>query len=284
MRIIWAPGYILAAVLSASVLAWLLDGVLEFGYVKVLSRGVLLFLAIGLYLFWRFGSLSVREIGLHDFSLRQFFLAIAIGWMMVLPLMHVFLVIGFRAWDTRVDLLGADFVSYVVLAVFSSLLVGLFEEMLFRGLFFTALQRKLSVLSASFVASVFYALVHFYDRDVVAAAPVSWYTGVLIVGESLTPLAHPGGYWDSFVTLFLLGMLFCWVRYKANLWWCVGLHTAWVFAIKVYKELTVRDIYNPLEGFVGSYDNFVGHLASFWLLFAFVCIALCQHNLGKRGT
>lgn len=245
---------------------------------------MLLFLAVGLYLFWRFGSLSAREIGLHDFSWRQFILAITTGWVMVLPLMHVFLVIGFRAWDTRVDLLGADFLSYVVLAVFSSLLVGLFEEMLFRGLFFTALQRKLSVLAAALVVSIFYALVHFYDRDVVAAAPVSWYTGVLVVGEALTPLAHPGAYWDSFVTLFLLGMLFCWVRYKANLWWCVGLHAAWVFAIKVYKELTVRDIYNSLKGFVGSYDNFVGHLASFWLLFAFVCIALYQHNLGKRGT
>jgi membrane protease YdiL (CAAX protease family) len=249
-----------------------------------MSRGVLLFLAIGLYLFWRFGSLSTLEIGLHDFSWRQFLLAIAIGWAMVLPLMHVFLVIGFRAWDTRVDLLGADFISYVVLAVFSSLLVGLFEETLFRGLFLTALQRKLSVLSASLVVSVFYAVVHFYDRDVIAATPVSWYTGVIVVGEALTPLAHPAEYWDSFITLFLLGMLFCWVRYQANLWWCVGLHAAWVFAIKVYKELTVRDVYNSLEGFVGSYDNFVGHLASFWLLFAFVCIALYQYNLGKRGV
>ena len=36
--------------------------------------------------------------------------------------------------------------------------------------------------------------------------------------------------------------------------------------LKVYKDMTIRDIDVPLAWVVGSYDNFVGLLTSVWLL------------------
>ena len=85
------------------------------------------------------------------------------------------------------------------------------------------------------------------------------------------------------VSLSALGILLCWVRERAGLWWCIGLHIAWVFAIRVYKELTVRDIVNPYVGWTGAYDNFVGHAVTLWLVFLAVVIILVgmhRRNLG----
>jgi len=42
----------------------------------------------------------------------------------------------------------------------------------------------------------------------------------------------------------------------------------------------VRDVVNPYQGFVGTYDNFVGHVVSIWLLFIFVVLALHREARG----
>lgn len=126
------------------------------------------------------------------------------------------------------------------------------------------------------VASVIYAGVHFLDGEGSVPEQVTWYSGYEIVLSAFSPLLDPASYWDGFVALFLLGMLFCLVREKLSLWWCIGLHAAFVFAIRMFKELTVRDGYSAYQVWVSSYDNFVGHLVSIWLIFVFVVMVLYQ--------
>jgi membrane protease YdiL (CAAX protease family) len=83
----------------------------------------------------------------------------------------------------------------------------------------------------------------------------------------VAPLGSPGEYWDSFLSLFLLGVGFCWVRRRTgSLWWCIGLHAAFVTGIRILKELSIRDEVNPYKVLVGTYDHFVGDLTTVWLL------------------
>ena len=65
---------------------------------------------------------------------------------------------------------------------------------------------------------------------------------------------------------------------------CVAIHASWVFVIRTVKESTVRDIVNPFAGWVGSYDNFVGPMVFFWLVFIVVMIHLSvQHKSRQQG-
>ena len=266
--------YLFSAASAGSVLAWLLVDVLAYDYVKILSRGVLLFAALGLVPLWRAAGLTAQSIGLSPAQPRHMAAAYPVGVALVLPLILFFMVVQFRVLDDRVDYAGLEIWQFVVVALFSSLLVGLFEETLFRGVLFSVLRRAAGFGLSASVVGFLYAAVHFLARDGSVPGEVAWYTGYSYVLSAFTGLSQPGGFWDGFLSLFLLGLLFCWVREKLGLWWCIGLHAAWVFAIRLFKELTVRDIYNPYQVLVSSYDNFVGHLVSIWLIFLFVLAAL----------
>lgn len=266
--------YLLVAVAAGSLLAWMLYGRLDFAYDKILSRGVLLFAGLGLIPLGRAARLTTAGIGLQPFAWRGLVYAYPLGLLVLLPLILVFMVTGYRILDPRVDHFSGEFLSFLVAALASSLLVGLFEETLFRGVLFSALRRSSGFLAASSMVGVLYAAVHFLDADPVGAAEIHWYTGFTQVFSAFQQMVNLGGAWDSFIALFLLGVLFCWVREHVGLWWCIGLHGAFVFGIRILKEVTVRDVMNPYEVLVGSYDHFVGHLASVWLAFIFVVLAL----------
>jgi len=273
--------YLFAAVGAASVLAWLLAGVLDYAYMKILSRSLLLFLAIGLIPLWRAADLSAKDIGLSPMRAGQALKAYPYGVAMVIPLMLFFVVVGFRVWDDRVDYAGAEFWSFVVVGIVSGLLVGVFEETLFRGILFGVLRRSGSFVTSAIIVGTVYALVHFLVGAETEVAAASWYTGFIQVGGAFNGLGDPAGYVDSFGSLLLLGVLLCLVRERLGLWWCIGLHAAWVFSIRLFKEMTVRDIYSPYEVLVGDYDNFIGNLVSVWLIFIFVVLALHRSFISR---
>jgi len=267
-------GYLAAVLTAGSVFAWLAHGVVDFDYPKVLSRSVLLIAGLGLLPLWRLSGLNTKQVGVTPVVWRHAAIAFPVGLAMMAPLMLVFVVVGFRVADARVDYLGADFLSFVPLALLSGVLVGIFEEVLFRGVLFGALRRRLAFGASAAIVGFLYAAVHFLERGELAVETVAWYSGYAQAIAALSGLQHPSAYWDSFVALFLLGVLFCWVRERVGLWWCIGLHASWVFGIRMFKETTVRDIVNPYAELTGTYDNFVGHLVSVWLIFIFVALAL----------
>jgi len=267
--------YLTIAVTAASVLAWLLEGVLSVSYDKILSRGVLLFAALGLVPLVRMSALSPREMGLRPVVVRDAVRAFPLGLVALLPLILVFIVTGFRVIDDRVVYIGDVFLGWVAVALIGALLVGWFEETLFRGVLFSVLCERIGVRAAAVSVGLIYAGVHFLQAEPIAHE-VQWYSGYSQIGLALQQAFDWSRHWESFLTLFLLGLFFCWIKVRVGLWYAIGLHAGFVFGIRLFKEITVRDVVNPYQMFVGSYDNFVGHLASFWLLFIFVVIALHQ--------
>ncbi len=236
-----------------------------FEFDKVLSRAAILAAAVLLLPLGRWLALSRAEIGLKDFDGRQFAGYWLLGYLLILPPSVAFVLIDFRVFDVRVldDIGEASRVA--LMAVVSGLLVGLFEEVLFRGVLLS-LWRRTSARWAVVGSSTVYALVHFVE----SAEPVSepgWLSGFAQLSGAFAPLLEPRAYWDSFLGLFLLGVGLCWVRMRTgSLWPCIALHGAFVMFLKIYKDVTIRDIDVPLAWVVGSYDNFVGLLTSLWLV------------------
>lgn len=273
-------GYLSVVLTAGSMLAWLVHGAIDYEYSRVLSRCVLLIAGLGLLPAWRLAGLSASQVGLNPVILRHVAAAYPIGLAVVAPLMLVFLVVDYRFADPGVDYLGSELLMFIPVALVSGILVGIFEETLFRGVLFGAMRRHYAFAPTAAAVSFAYAIVHFLDRSALAVDAVAWNSGFESAMHALDGLAYPPDYWDSFVALFLLGVLFCWVRERIGLWWCIGLHASWVFAIRLFKEVTMSNELSPYAELVGTYDNFVGHLVSVWLVFIFVLLALYRRAKG----
>ena len=269
--------YLLAAVVVGSILAYLLAPALDYAYEKVLSRSVLLAAGLGLIPLWRMLGLSASSVGLSMLDGKQMSTAFVLGLLVMLPLMVFFIVIGFRVWDTRVVILSADFFSVCAVIFFSAWLVAIFEETLFRGVLQVGLRRVYGFTITALVVASLYAAVHFLRSDS-NLEPTLW-GGFAAVSGALGNMLSSSGHLDSFFALFLLGLLFSWVRERFSLWACISLHAVWVMSLRIYKELTVRDVVHPMREWVGEYDNFLGEATAFWLIFCFVVIALRQQWL-----
>lgn len=275
-------GYFLTIVTLGSVLGWLLHLATGYDYLKLLSRSVLLFAALGLVPLWRMAGLSVQEIGLARTPDRRWWLQVvgtfAVALAFVAPLMWFFVFVGFRVRDPDVTILSLPFIGQALWILFSAWLVGIFEETLFRGVLYTAWRRHARFFVAGLGTSALYSAVHFLAPAEGAVTDVHIFSGFAHMGHALGELATMVQSWDSALALFLLGVLFAWVREYLSLWHCIALHAAWVFALRIYKELTVRDIVNYFQPWTGDYDNFLGNLASVWLLFGLVCLALYRRS------
>ncbi|MEQ8689942.1 MAG: CPBP family intramembrane glutamic endopeptidase [Pseudomonadales bacterium] len=292
-------GYLVLVVLGGSLLGYLLSTLLDFSYEKLLSRSILLLAALGLVPLWRYFGLTAQYIGLApgrespETSYRRLLLVYAAGIAAMLPPTTFFVVVGFRVWDVTVTPLSAVFLGECLIIFLSAWLVAIFEETLFRGVLYSALKRSRERLTTSpraaflvpaVISSLAYAAVHFLQPAEATLAEPGWWSGFAVVASAFAGMFGSGGDWQSFVGLTLLGVTFCWVRQHLGLWSAIALHSAFVCALRIFKELTIRDIVHPYARLVGEYDHFVGVVVIFWLIFGFVWIALYQQHSAARQS
>ncbi len=238
----------------------------DFAYEKVLSRSVIVAALILLVPFLRGLNLTAADLGYVRPWRRPLIGGWIIGAVLMVPPLAFFFYVGFRVLDPRVEIASFDFATFCGVAIVSGVLVGLIEETVFRGMLLQSVTRSLNFWAATVITSLLYASMHFVEPPAVPPA-VSWGSGLQTIAQSVAPLGSPGEYWDSFLSLFLLGVGFCWVRRRTgSLWWCIGLHAAFVTGIRILKELSIRDEVNPYKYLVGTYDHFVGDLTTVWLL------------------
>ena len=257
--------YLGASGVLAALIAPLIWPLLDYPFERVLSRLALLIAALLLVPVLRIAALTRSEIGFHGFAAGRFARDWCLGIALILPPAVFFLLIDFRVFDPRVAAEPLEVARVALLGVISGLAIGVFEETLFRGVLlgvWLRVQPKVAIWGSSAA----YALVHFVEADE-HAVPDSFWAGFQQLGAAFAPLASPGAYWDSFVGLFLLGVGLAWVRLRTgSLWTSIALHAAFVTFLKVYKDVTIRDIDVPLAWVVGTYDNFVGEATALWLL------------------
>ncbi|MFM7101675.1 MAG: lysostaphin resistance A-like protein [Verrucomicrobiota bacterium] len=157
------------------------------------------------------------------------------------------------------DLSAARLASRLASAAASAGVVAVLEELLFRGVVFTALRRAGSFLSATLLSSLVYAMVHFFARPPRPATVGPW-SGF----DTLASMLHG---WVEFrqlvpglLNLAVAGACLALARERTGgLGFSIGLHAGWIFWLKTWLAFT-RETPGANPWFWGT-----GRLVDGWL-------------------
>lgn len=159
-------------------------------------------------------------------------------------------VIGWFCGVYGVVELEVNVVSELLQIIIGMLLVGVIEEILFRGFILTALRKSLGVVPAVLLGSALFAVVHFMKPAEPETAN-RWFSGLLLL---VHPFAKAG---DTFLpevcTLFCMGTVLAtlsiWTR---SVYLAIGLHAGWVWIMMLFRLFTENQgrlvwLYGPSE-------------------------------------
>lgn len=191
------------------------------------------------------------------------------------------LLLGIHDLDEE-RLLSIEHISLLLFkGLVTGLLVGIVEELVFRGALLGGLTRQTNQAVALVTVSLVYAAVHYLKfRDLPVDTAVTWYTGVAMIPPALFQFAEPVWY-DTMLTLFFLGLFLGLIRiFTGSLILCIGIHAGVIAGEKLVRHTTDFMPDNPYAHLVNRYDPFIGDLASVWLLIC--CVSV--YFLCRRGT
>jgi len=264
-------GYLFAALLLAATLTYPLmqTGWIDFEPQRVMGRLAQLFILLGLWPFLRLMGVANRQaLGVAP-ARADLLRAIRAGWLLGVSI-HGALVLAELSLGVRIpDLEGLHPLSLLekaLAALIGGLLIGLLEELFFRGALYSAIRRRASIGAAAVGSSALYALVHFLKPHELPPGVVFDWAGTwsmfLHVFVSLFQWQHL----DSLIALFSAGLFLALVRERSgHIGWSIGLHAGWVFVIQLTRRLTDGDEASSLAFLAGQYDGVIGWLAALWI-------------------
>lgn len=256
----------------------------EVPFRKIVSRTTLLSgLLFSLLYFAHYNGLSLRRLGIRSHRAHtRLVQGLAAGFIIVAIIEANLLALGIH--DLNAERLSSfERLSLLLLGgLLTGLLVGIVEELIFRGALLGGLSRQTNTALALVTVSLVYAAVHYLKfRDLPADAAIHWYTGLTMLPAALFQFADPARY-DAMLTLFFLGLLLGLVRLlTGNLLLCIGIHAGLVTGEKLIQHLADFVPHNPHAHLVNRYDPFMGDLASVWLLLLCVSLYFCYRR--KQG-
>lgn len=247
----------------------------EVPFRKIVSRTTLLSgLLFSLLYFAHYNGLSLHRLGIRSHRAHiRLIQGLAAGFIIVAIIEANLLALDIHDLNAE-RLLSLERLSLLLLGgLLTGLLVGIVEELIFRGALLGGLSRQTNTALALVVVSLVYAAVHYLKfRDLPVDAAIHWYTGLTMLPAALFQFADPARY-DAMLTLFFLGLLLGLVRLlTGNLILCIGIHAGLVAGEKFVQHVTDFMPYSPYAHLVNRYDPFSGDLASVWLLL--FCVSL----------
>ncbi len=258
--------YLLTAVLLGSILASTLQGFLSYPFDRILTRSVLLVLLILLIPLWRMVSKETSGLIFSDFSFRQFSQSFLVGLLILAIPVVALLLLEVRLVATDLEISFLSILGILLVGIVLACLIGLFEEILFRGFLYGSLKKRVGGLTAALVSSALYSSVHFLKPTGELELPINWLAGFIYLEQSMGNMTLLHQDWDARLSLMILGCFFCLVRERFNLFCCIGLHAAFVVGIAISRQLTTVNLDSQFLGLISSYNEIIGQLVSFWLL------------------
>ena len=258
--------YLLTAVLLGSMLAVALQGFLSYCFDRALTRSVLLTLFIFLIPLWKMVSKETSGLIFGDFSFRQFLQSFLIGLFILAIPVVVLLLLEVRLVVLDLQISFLSILGILLVGIVLACLIGLFEEILFRGFLYGALKKRVGGLIATLISSALYSSVHVLKPTGELELPVNWLAGFIYLEQSIGNMILLHQDWDARLSLMILGCFFCLVRERFNLFCCIGLHAAFVVGIAISRQLTTVNLDSQFLGLISSYNEIIGQLVSFWLL------------------
>ena len=132
-------------------------------------------------------------------------------------------------------------------ALMTALMVGFLEELFFRGILFQGLLKDSGAVVAFVAANLIYSASHFFKppEDFIAAG-IDPLAGLRFLGLCLTPFLDPPRILPGLIGLFIIGVVLSYALLRTDsLYLSIGLHTGWVFGIKMlpfFGEFTRDDL------------------------------------------
>ena len=264
--------YLFCALLLAALTAYPLleTGLIDEPPRRVMGRLAQLYILLGLWPFLKLLRLDNAAALGFDIPRRRFLLDVAAGWVLGVAILAV-LIWALLALQVRVPDLPAQGLAWLVLgkaiaALVGGLLIGLLEEIFFRGALYGAIRRQSGLRSAVVWSAALYALLHFLKpHDLPPGVPFDW-AGTRAMFAGVFTAVLDWRHLDSMLALFLVGVFLALVRERAgHIAWGVGLHAGWVFVIQLSRKLTDSDPTAGLGFLAGRYDGVIGLLAAAWI-------------------
>lgn len=258
----------------ATVASMLAYGILRIGgdifsLPKVISKATLVLLLLSIFPLKHYLKYNWADLGFAPKP--QFFKQVgqgmALGLFTLLPVLLCLYWLDVHVWDSsRVWTIG-KVSEKVALALFFATLIALGEEILFRGILLTSLRDKMPILAAAGLSSVYYAALHFLkNKSQVAYSDLTPTSGFKLLLEAIANWFNPA-IASAFLALFVVGVFLATLRLRVpqSLGLCIGCHAAWVWQIKVSKDLFNVNPHADYAFLVSSYDGVVGPFVTLWL-------------------
>lgn len=278
---------LLGALVAAAALtypAWLLVSMVSVEPVhRVMNRVAMLIALIGLVVLTRRLGLSNRDSLGYGLPNGRFMRELLLGWiagfLLMLPLVAFLLGLDIREVRPTIE---SHWPAIIFGGIVSGFVVALIEETFFRGVLFSAVQRTSGAAAAIVAPSLLYAALHFLGgRLRVPPDEVGWEHGFLVLTQLFERYAEPLAFIDSFLALFMLGMLLALIRLRTGaIAACIGLHAAGVCTIAVLRKATLVDTNAAHAAWVGTYDGVIGWAALIW----FIAIAAAYSLLARKQS
>lgn len=184
---------------------------------------------------YRLGGMSSRA----DFGIprrRDWLCLTGAGLVVAAASMLLVYVLGLVAGVYGLRELGSGVVGDLLQILIGMFLVGVIEEILFRGYILNAMRKSLGSVAAVLLSSALFAVIHFI-KPVDPAATDQWYSGFLLAGNLFAKAG--GSFLPEICTLFCMGTVLAtlslWTR---SVYLAIGLHAGWVWIMMIFRLFT----------------------------------------------
>ena len=248
----------------------LLQPVTDVGFNKMIPQ-VTSFCGFFLLLAWcrycnRFDRATLGYAQSGTAATRQILIGFIAGMLIIIVLAAALVLLGIHQVesDRAFNLAGGGMVFLGALV--TGLLVGLFEETLYRGALLGGLLTRMKAVTAVLVSSSIYSAVHFIKfRELPPDASIIWTSGIQMLPSAFYRFGDAATL-DAFLSLVAFGVLLSLVRLaNGSIYQCIGLHAGAVTALKIVNKTTDYVPGNSLAFMVNKYDHMLGYLALLWL-------------------
>lgn len=239
---------------------------------KMVSKVTQILLLLSIFPLKKYLQFNWSDLGFA--SPRVFFKQLGQGLLLgvvtLLPILLTLTALDVHVWDDGRVWTAGKIAEKVGLALFLSLLIGIAEETLFRGLLLASLRRKLGLIAAITLSSLYFAALHFLkSKTHIPYSEMALGSGFKLMAEAFTNWLNPAII-SALIALFVVGAFLAIIRslIPQSLGLCIGCHAGWVWQIKVSKDLFNVNPQADYLYLVSTYDGVIGPLVSMWLAIA----------------